>query len=65
MPTGLGVNVINGEDRAAGEDELLHAETIRTMASTEALICRPNAGLECQLRLRQGTQVNLATSAGC
>jgi hypothetical protein len=36
---GLGVTVINGEDCTAGEDELLHAATIRTMARTEALIC--------------------------
>jgi hypothetical protein len=42
---GLGVTVINGEDFAAGEDELLHAATIRKMARTEALICRLNAGL--------------------
>src|SRR5712692_311016 len=65
MAPGLGVPVINGEDCAAGEDELLHATRIRTMARTGAFICRLNAGLECRLRLRQGTQVNLATAGRC
>lgn len=35
-----GVMVVDGEDCAVGEDELLHAATIRTMARTEVLICR-------------------------
>ena len=65
MATGLGVTAINGEDCAAGEDELLHAVAIRTMARTEARICRLNAGLECQLRLRQGTQLSLAAALRC
>lgn len=56
MAGAFGVTFINGEDCAAGEGELLHAATIRTMARTEALICGLNAGLECQLRLWQGTQ---------
>jgi len=65
MAAGLGVPVINGEDCAVGEDELLHAAMITTMTSTEALICSLNAGLEYQLRLRQGTQVTIATAARC
>jgi hypothetical protein len=53
MAAGLGVTVICGEDRAAGEDELLQAAMIRTMARTGAFICRLNAALECQLRSSQ------------
>jgi hypothetical protein len=49
----LGGTLIDGEDRAAGDDELLHAATTRTMARIGARICRLNADLECQLRLRQ------------
>jgi uncharacterized circularly permuted ATP-grasp superfamily protein len=49
----LGGTLIDGEDRAAGDDELLHAATTRTMARTEVLIRRLNADLECQLRLRR------------
>src|SRR5260370_25914558 len=56
----LGVPVINGEGCAVGEDELLHAATITTMTRTEALMCRLNAGPDCQLRRRQGSQ-----SCGC
>jgi hypothetical protein len=65
MAARLGVTAINPEDCAAGEDELLHAAAIRTMARTEARIWRLNAGLERQLRLRHGTQLSLAAALRC
>jgi hypothetical protein len=59
---GLGVTVIDGEDRAAGEDELLHATTIRTMARAEALIGWLNAGLGRQLRIGWSELVSVRLS---
>jgi hypothetical protein len=62
MDAGLGVTVIEG-DCAVGEDEQLHAATIR-MARTEALICWLNAGVECQLRLTPaGVHLSLPQAA--